>query len=115
MQKLNRNIAMTFRVSEQEREMIRRRQAQTNIRSLRAYLLKQAVDGRVINLELASVNECAKLLRNVSSNVNQIAKRVNETGNVYVDDLKDIKVRLDEVWQQQDLILKKIAKLLEVA
>jgi len=115
MQKLNRNIAMTFRVSEQEREMIRRRQAQTNIRSLRAYLLKQAVDGRVINLELNSVNECARLLRNVSSNVNQIAKRVNETGNVYVDDLKDIKVRLDEVWQQQDLIIKKIAKLLEVA
>ena len=115
MQKLNRNIAMTFRVSEQEREMIRRRQAQTNIRSLREYLLKQAVDGRVINLELASVNECARLLSNVSSNVNQIAKRINETGNVYVDDLKDIKTRLDEVWQQQDLILKKIAKLLEVA
>ena len=58
MQTLNRNVAMTFRVSEQEREMIQRRQAQTNIRSLRAYLLKQAVDGRVINLELASKPMC---------------------------------------------------------
>ncbi len=115
MQKLKRNINVGFRVTEEEKQMILRRQGQTNITNLREYLLKMAVDGRVINLELTTVNECAKLLRNVSSNINQIAKRVNETGNVYAADMEDIKSRLDEVWAQQDIIIGKLAKILEVA
>ena len=76
MQKLKRSINIGFRVTEEEKQMILKRQAQTNISSLRAYLLKMAIDGRVINLELTPVAECAKLLRNISSNINQIAKRV---------------------------------------
>ncbi len=115
MQKLKRNINVGFRVTEEEKQMILRRQGQTNITNLREYLLKMAVDGRVINLELTTVNECGALLRNVSSNINQIAKRVNETGNVYAADMEDIKSRLDEVWAQQDIIIGKLAKILEVA
>ena len=115
MQQLKRNIAMTFRVTEEEQALIRRRMAQTNITNLRAYLLKMAVDGRVIDLDLTSVNECSKLLRNASSNINQIARRINENGNVYAADMEDIKNRLDGVWQQQNVILTRIAKLLEVA
>ena len=115
MQNLKRNIAMTFRVTEEEQAMIRRRQSQTNITNLRAYLLKMAIDGRVINFEFDSINECSKLLRNVSGNINQIAKRINETGNVYAADMEDIKTGLASVWTQQDEILKRLAKILEVA
>jgi len=67
MQNLNRNHAMTFRVTEKEREMIRRRQAQTGIKSLRAYLLKMAIDGRVIHVELHSVTEMNRLLSNATN------------------------------------------------
>ena len=115
MQKLKRNINVGFRVTEEEQAMIRRRQSQTGITNLRAYLLKMAIDGRVINIELTSVNECSKLLRNVSNNVNQIAKRVNETGNIYAADMDDIKARLDDVWNQQDKIITILSKVLEVA
>ena len=52
MQKLKRSINMGFRVTEEEQEMIKRRQAQTGIRNLRAYLLKMAIDGMVVNLDL---------------------------------------------------------------
>ena len=114
-QKLERNIAMTFRVTEKEQEMIRRRQKQTGIINMRAYLLKMAVDGMVINLDLTKVRECSRLLRNVSNNVNQIARRVNETGNIYAVDIADIKTRLDEVWGQQDKIIRSLTKVLEVA
>jgi len=69
----------------------------------------------VINLDLTEVRECSRLLRNVSNNVNQIAKRVNETGNIYAIDFADIKIRLDEVYQQQDKIIRSLAKVLEVA
>lgn len=113
MQKLKRSINVGFRVTEEEQELIRRRQAQTNITSLRAYLLKMAVDGYVINLDLTDVRENSRLLRILSNNVNQVAKRANESGNIYAADLADIKARLDEVWQQQDKIITSLSKILE--
>ena len=107
-QKLERNIAMTFRVTEKEREMIRNRQKQSGIINMRAYLLKMAIDGRVISIELESVHEMNRLLSNISNNINQITKRVNQTGNIYTDDLEDIKTQQDKIWKQQKEILKKL-------
>ena len=114
-QNLNRSIALTFRVTEAERELIRKAQARTKIKSLRAYLLKMAVNGRVIEVELTSVDECNRLLRNISGNINQIAKRANETGHVYTADLDVIQARQGEIWVQQDKIIRILAKIVEVA
>jgi len=114
-QNLKRNINIGFRVNEEEQQWIRQRMAHTGIRNLRAYLLKMAVDGYVINLDLTEVNECSRLLSNVSSNINQIAKHANTTGAVYAKDMESIKTSLEEVWKQQDRILRSLAKILEVA
>ena len=113
-QKLERNIAMTFRVTEKERDMIRRRQKQTGIINVRAYLLKMAIDGRVIHVELDSVNDMIRLLSNVSNNINQIARRANETGNIYATDMDEIKARQEEIWVQQKEILRRLNKVLDV-
>ena len=105
MQKLERSHAMTFRVTEKERDLIRRHQKQSGIKNLRAYLLKMAVNGRVVHVELDSVMEMNRLLSNATNNINQIAKRVNETSTIYLTDIKDIKARQDEIWEQQKAIL----------
>jgi hypothetical protein len=107
-QKLERNHAMTFRVTEKERDMIRRHQAQSGIRNMRAYLLKMAIDGRVISIDLTGVTEMNRLLGNVSNNINQIAKRVNETSKIYFTDIEDIQARQEEIWKQQKEILRLI-------
>ena len=114
MQNLKRNINMGFRVNEEEQQLIRRRMAQTNISNLRAYLLKMAVDGYVVNLDLTEVNECSRLLSNISGNINQISKHANTYGVLYAEDMAAIKTRLDEVWEQQDKIIRSLAKILEV-
>ena len=43
-----------FRASEREYEIILQKMKQCNIQSLSAYLLKMAVDGTVINLDMPS-------------------------------------------------------------
>ena len=113
-QKLTRSINMGFRVTEEERGMIYKRMNQTKISNLRTYLLKMAVDGRVIEVDLTSINECSRLLRNISNNINQIAKRANETGNVYPADIEEIKTQQDEIWRQQEKIIRSLAKLVGV-
>ena len=115
MQNLKRNINIGFRVNEEEQQWIRQRMAQTGISNLRAYLLKMAVDGYVIDIDLAEVNECSRLLSNISNNVNQIAKHVNTTGAVYANDMIAIKSDLDAIWTQQNKILRSLAKIVEVA
>ena len=113
-QNLTRTFNISFRVTEEEKEMIYKRMGQTKMSSLRAYMLKMAIDGRVINLDLTSVNECTRLLRNVGNNYNQIAKKANETGSIYAADIEDMRTGNDEIWDRQEQILKGISKILEV-
>jgi hypothetical protein len=75
---------------------------------MRAYLLKQAVEGRVIHIELDSVNEMVRLLSNATSNINQISRRVNGTGNLYEHDVADLSTRYDELWTQTKEILRRL-------
>jgi hypothetical protein len=105
-----RTINVHFMVSEQERKMIEKRMEQTGIRSLRAYLLKMAVDGRVIHVELDSVREMVRLLSNATNNINQMTKKANETGNIHAASLDDLRFHYDNIWGQAKLILKKLSE-----
>ena len=109
--KRNRNNILTFRVTDQEREMIDRRMAQSGIKNRRAYLLKMAVDGRVIKVELESAREMVRLLSNATNNINQIAKRANQTGNIYAADLDELNSRYEELWVQMKEVLQKLSKM----
>jgi uncharacterized protein (DUF1778 family) len=103
-----RTKQIVFRVTEHEREMIERRMAQAGVKNMRAYLLKMAIDGRVIHVELDSVKEMVRLLSNATNNINQIARRVNETGSAYSSDMEDLRARYDELWGQTKEILRRL-------
>ena len=107
--KRNRNIPIQFYVTEKELEMITRRMEQTGILNRRAYLLKMAAEGQVIHLDFSGVREMVRLLSNATNNINQIAKRVNETGNFYAADLDDLREKYEEIWGQVKVIMRKIA------
>jgi len=107
----NRDNILTFRVTDEEREMIDRRMAQSGMKNRRAYLLKMAIDGRVVSVELESVNEMVRLLSNATGNINQISKRANQTGNIYAADLDELKQRYEELWEQAKLIMRKLSQL----
>ena len=111
IKKRSRNINIAFRVTEKELELIQSRMKQTGILNRRAYLLKMATTGEVIHLEIRGIQEMIRLLSNATNNINQIAKRVNETGNFYDADLDDIKCRCDEIWGQVKIMLRKFATL----
>ena len=98
-------------VNEQERAMIERRMEQAGIKSMRAFLLKMAIDGHVVQLDLTGVKEMVRLLSNATNNINQIARRANETGSIYAADLDELRGRYDELWNQAGGILRKLSEL----
>ena len=61
-----------------------------------------AVDGYIVHVDMSSVTEVIRLLRSISSNVNQIARRCNETRNRYADDVEDLRQGYTQVWRAVD-------------
>jgi hypothetical protein len=94
-----------FLASKEEVQRIHEKMNELGIRSMGAYLRKMALDGYCINLDLQDVKELVSLLRRCSNNLNQYAKRANETGNIYESDIKDLQERLEEIWTDMKEVL----------
>ena len=115
MQKSNQNrtrkISLTFRVSDKEYEQIKNRMNQVKIRSIRAYLLKMALNGHVYHIELESVKEMVRLLSSATNNINQIAKKANETDIVLTEDIAYLTRKIDDIWTQSKKVLQLLSEL----
>jgi hypothetical protein len=96
-------------VTEREMELIQEKMAQMGTRNMGAYLRKMAVDGYVVNLDLSDVKELVSLLRRCSNNLNQLARRVNETGSVYETDIEDLRQNYNRLWDMAGKILAGLA------
>ncbi|MFG6351826.1 MAG: plasmid mobilization relaxosome protein MobC [Oscillospiraceae bacterium] len=107
----NRGILLKFYVSEKELEQIRMKMEQYSTNNLSAYLRKIAIDGYVVNLELPELGEMISLLRRSSNNLNQLTKRVHETGRFYDADLEDLRRDYDGLWEAAQKILRSLAKI----
>jgi len=106
-----RTVGLFTKVSPEEKEVIDQKMALLGTSNLRGYLRKMAVDGYIVQLDMSNVVELVKLLRSISSNVNQIARRCNETRNLYAQDVEDLRKGYVEVWQGINDLLKKFESL----
>ena len=70
-----------------------------------------AVDGYVVRVDMDGFLETVRLLRNIASNVNQIAKRCNETRNLYAQDVEDLRQGYTQVWDELGKLLRKFETL----
>ena len=104
-----RNIQVIFWVTKKERDMIQEKMAQLGTENMSAYLRKIAVDGYIVKLDLPELHEMVSLLRRSSNNLNQIARRVNETGYFYAADMEDMLEKQEQLWQAAGKIITALA------
>lgn len=81
------------------------------IRNMSAYIRKMAIDGYTLRLDLSDFKKVAWELSKVSTNVNQIAKRVNSGGDIYKDDIEYVKQKIDEMFDLWKQAADKLANL----
>ena len=101
-----RNNRIVFRVSDKERDFIEQKMKLAGIQNREAYIRKMVIDGLVIRLDLSEIKDFIPLLGNISNNINQIAKRTNETNNFYKEDVAEIKQNYEKVWETVREILQ---------
>ena len=111
MKKRRRTIPLMFYVTPEERDQIEAKMAQLGTNNMSAYLRKIAIDGYVVQLDLPELREMVSLLRRSSNNLNQLARRANETGRIYPEDLADIRQNQAQFWESAKEILRVLSKL----
>ena len=104
-----RDQNMIIRLSSSELERIRLKMSEGEVVSLSSYIRKMALDGYCVKLDLQDVKEMVSLLRRCSNNLNQYAKRANETGSIYAEDIKDLQNRFEEIWNVAKEIMARLS------
>ena len=104
-----RKIQLNFRVTEQERRLIEERMQELETTNREAYLRKIAIDGMIVKLEVQELKEIVSLMRRTSNNVNQIARRLNETGRIYEADITDVHNRQEQLWDMLNSLITKLS------
>lgn len=108
-QKRTREVKV--RVSDREYGLIHKKMDQAGVVNLSAYLRKMAIDGYVIRFDFSDIREAVRLLRYCSNNLNQYAKKANETGSIYERDIRDLQRRFEHVWEMVNRIMTKLSQI----
>ena len=77
-----------------EWELVEKRAKQVHINTS-DFIRRMATKGQIIIFDLKNVGELMKGLRIIGGNINQIAKKANETHSVYADDVKSLKLEVE--------------------
>ena len=69
------------------------------------------MDGKRRKPDVYKRQELVSLMRRSSNNLNQLTRKVHETGRVYDADLKDMSQRQELLWEGVKEILTQLSKL----
>ena len=94
-----RPIRIEFCVTEQEKKLIQQKMAQLGTHNRGAYLRKMAIDGYIIKVDYTEQKKLAAAVSRVAGNINQICRRINQTGHFYPDDIVELKAKQCEIWE----------------
>ena len=106
-----RKVQLNFRVTEREKQLIEERMQEIGTTNREAYLRKIAIDGMLVKLEVPELKEIVSLMRRTSNNVNQIARRLNETGRIYEVDITDVQNQQEQLWDMLNSLITKISEI----
>ena len=101
-----RPIRIEFCVSENEHRIIKSKMAQLGTKNMGAYLRKMAIDGYIIKVDYTEQKKLAAAVSHAAANINQVCRRINQTGRFYAADIAQLRARQEEIWS----LLKKKKK-----
>lgn len=94
-----------FAVTEEEARIIDEKMKQLEIRNMSAFLRAMVLNGYVLKLDLPQLREMIRLLANLTNNVNQIARRVNEHGSIYESEIDEIQEKVNRLLGMMNQLL----------
>jgi len=111
MENRERNHQLKIYLSGEEKELFNEKMKLAKCRTISHFIRKCVLGKEIYEVELEPFRDPQGLLSNVTNSLNQIAKRVNQTGIIYRDDIEDMKKSIEkfskELWDIHSLLLKR--------
>ena len=102
-----RTNPVQFYLDDEEQYILDEKFKLSGMKSKSAFLRKLILYGYVYDVDYSYLRNYNTELGRISSSLNQIAKRVNSTGNIYKEDMDEVKELMNEVWRTQKSMLSK--------
>ena len=102
-----RTNPVQFYLDDDEQYILDEKFRLSGMKSKSAFLRKLILYGYVYDVDYSYLRNYNTDLGRISSNLNQIAKRVNSTGNIYKEDINEVKELMNKVWRTQKSMLSK--------
>ena len=109
---IERSKRIELRVTAEELRQIHERMQETGISSLTAYMIRMAIHGYVIKMDLSDLKELLRLMQISGNNLNQYAKKANETGSIYHEDIVELRTAQKEILQELRKVLEKLTAIM---
>jgi len=106
-----RTLYLKVRVSPEEMDAIKRKFQNSEMDTLSGFVRAMIFEGYIVQMDKNEIHAIYKLVANIANSINQIALRVNRTGNIYAKDIEDIQSKLNMIWQQLHFLNAKILQL----
>ena len=94
-------------LSDKEQYILEQKVKISGMKSKSTFLRRLILYGFVYDIDYSDLREYNYTLGKISGNLNQIAKRMNATGNVYKADVEEVKKLMKQVWDTQKAMLSK--------
>ncbi|WP_368250226.1 MULTISPECIES: MobC family plasmid mobilization relaxosome protein [Lachnospiraceae] len=102
-----RTNPVQFYLNDDEQYILDEKFRLSGMKNKSAFLRKLILYGYVYDVDYSYLRNYNTELGRISSNLNQIAKRINSTGNIYQEDIDEVKELMNEVWRTQKSMLSK--------
>lgn len=109
---IERSKRIELRVTAEELRQIHEHMQETGISSLTAYMIRMAIHGYVIKMDLADLKELLRLMQISGNNLNQYVKKANETGSIYHEDIEELRTAQKEILQEMRKVLEKLTAIM---
>ena len=103
-----RKIPIQVYLSEDEKYVLDEKIKESKMRNISEYIRHVILYNYTYECDYNELREYNRQLSAIGRNINMIRERIMKTGNVYDEDVKEIKELMDKVWHTHESTLSKV-------
>ena len=92
-----KTMRMKLKLNSKEYEKLKRYTQESGLRSMSEYIFNSIIATPIIEITDEELAPIKARLKEISDRINSIAIQVNQTGNIYPEDMQEIKKGLSEI------------------
>ena len=106
--KRDRTNELKVFLSDDEKYVLDNKVKVSGMRNKSEYIRHMILYNYTYDIDYKDLQEYSRQISAIGRNINMIRERIMKTGNVYEDDVKEIKELMEKVWHTHESMLSKV-------